>query len=290
MLSEHQLLLFLQKIKDKAEFRDIPDIFIEEQLLHYLQKNPGLVRQLTANFHPRSATVKLAVKGVRAQLRRLTGMYYLNKDSQKVQQWLKEWNLAPISQRQNILEKILRVHASTRERLLFIREFYSRLFMVTGKPHSIIDLGCGLHPFALPLMGLSAVNYYAYDLHEEEVKLLRQFFVALGKERPSLHGQAELLNIFDEQQLREVPSADLCFLLKMTDVLDQGKGHKATERMISLIPARWIVVSFPTLTLSRKPMRYPRRRWMEWMCRRVGHKYTILEFPTEICYVLEKRG
>ncbi len=44
---------------------------------------------------------------------------------------LKDWCLA-----------VLGAHASTRERIPILEEFYSRIFEFTGKPHSIIDLAC----------------------------------------------------------------------------------------------------------------------------------------------------
>ena len=89
-------------------------------------------------------------------------------------------------------------------------------------------------------------------------------------------------------KLEKIPPADLCFLFKMTEVLDQGKGHIATEAVLKAIPAKHIVVSFSTRTMSGKAMTAPRRRWMEWLCQRLHYQYTILEFGNEILYVVKK--
>ena len=87
---------------------------------------------------------------------------------------------------------------------------------------------------------------------------------------------------------RKYRRTDVCFLFKMTDVLDKNKGHKATEEMLKRIPAEYVVVSFATKTMSGKKMTAPRRNWMEWLCKRLRYEYTILEFPNELFYVVKK--
>jgi len=92
----------------------------------------------------------------------------------------------------------------------------------------------------------------------------------------------DLLNI------DKLPSVDVAFLFKMTDMIDQGKGHKKTEELLKAIPAKWIVASFPTKTMSGKRMNVPHRNWMEWLCRRLGWSYEIIEFTNELFYVIGK--
>jgi len=88
--------------------------------------------------------------------------------------------------------------------------------------------------------------------------------------------------------LSKLPQADVCFLFKMTDVLEQGRGHKVTEQILQAVKAKFVVVSFPTLTMSGKRMNYPRRRWMELMCERLGWSYSLIEMPNELFYVVMK--
>ena len=99
---------------------------------------------------------------------------------------------------------------------------------------------------------------------------------------------AGILDIMQWAKLPQLGKVDVCFLFKMTDVLDRGKGHKVTELVIRNVPARYVVLSFPTHTMSGKKMNVPVRNWVQWMCKRLGYKYTILEFETEIFYVVEK--
>ena len=92
----------------------------------------------------------------------------------------------------------------------------------------------------------------------------------------------------DISNLTGIPPADLCFLFKMTDILDQGKGHKVTEEIIRKVPAKFVVVSFPTKTMSGKRMNYPRRKWIELMCQRLNYEVKIIEFSNELFYVIKK--
>ena len=77
-------------------------------------------------------------------------------------------------------------------------------------------------------------------------------------------------------------------MFKLTDVLDKGKGHKVSEKIISKVPAKYVIVSFPTLTMSGKRMNFPRRKWIELMSERLNYTYEILEFSNEIFYIINK--
>ena len=44
------------------------------------------------------------------------------------------------------------------------------------KPKTIVDLGAGLNPFSCVYMDLNDFNYYSYDINEEDIKILNEFF------------------------------------------------------------------------------------------------------------------
>ncbi len=71
----------------------------------------------------------------------------------------------------------MQCHASTRERIPYLDEFYTRIFVVTSQPKSIIDVACALHPLGIPWMNLAPDTlYYAYDIHRPRVDYLNRFF------------------------------------------------------------------------------------------------------------------
>ena len=202
---------------------------------------------------------KVLIKDTRAKLRLIYGLF---RTKQK----------GPILER----------HASTRERLLYYKELYHHIFEITGKPKVILDLGCGVNPFSYRYLGIKPV-YYAYDISHSEINAINGYF-----SRSDIKGKAEILNLMHVDEVKKLPKADVAFIFKMTEMFDLGKGHKKPEEVLLQIPSKWLVVSFATRTMSGKRMTAPRRRWMEWLCTRLGWGYELIEFPNEIFYVIGK--
>jgi len=284
LIEEIKVKELISKIKDKKELREINDDFVRNQLFDYLQQKPQVLRNLN---NPKSFKYKLIIKEVRAKLRRVYGLFRI-EEKIKERRELVETLLRSKLLKKKILFEILETHSSTKERIDFYEELYRKLWKIIGKPKKIIDLGCGINPFSIPLMGLRRLDYHAYDLSEEEVSLLNKFFQFLHKKNINCLGKSSTFDVLQLKKLRRLKEVDVCFLFKMTDVLDRGKGHKVTEELINWIPAKFIVVSFPTLTMSGKRMNYPRRRWIELMCKRLGYHYRTLEFSNELFYIIKK--
>ena len=257
----------IPKIKQKKELAGISDETVAEVLAKLFKREPKLLKELSIKINEKSAVYTQTVKLARAELRRSFGLFR----AEKVEEEVKD------------VEKVLSSHSSTKERRLFYAELYPQLFSITGKPAVILDLGCGVNPFSVEFMGLKRLKYYAYDISEKEVELLNRFF-----EWKHLEGKAEVLDVSKVELVRKLPAADVCFMFKITDILDRGKGHKKTEEVMKAVPSKWLVISFPTLTMSGKRMTAPRRRWMEWLCRRLEYEYQVLEFENEIFYVVRK--
>ena len=77
--------------------------------------------------------------------------------------------------------RILRSHASTRERWPELSAFYGFLTEGEAEPESIVDFGCGLQPLSLPWSPLSkATPYRAVDAVDELTTFLRQATQRLG--------------------------------------------------------------------------------------------------------------
>jgi hypothetical protein len=263
----------IKEIKRKKELSELDDKFVKEELNRFFKREAKIFKKLKEDLNPKSKEYKKVVKEVRAKLRRSYGLFRVEKESKNLKELIKTKDY----------QKILETHSSTKERLSFYNQLYKNIFRITEIPKTILDLGAGINPLSFSHMELKKVNYYAYDLSKEEVKILNQFF----KDK-KINGKAGILDLLNTKKVKKLPKADLAFLFKMTDVLDKGKGHKTSEEVITAIPAKFIIVSFPTLTMSGKPMNHPRRGWIELMCKRLGYKLNILEFSNEIFYVLEK--
>lgn len=282
MLDQEKIAILIQDIKRKKELRSIDDIFVQEHLTKLLIQEPKILKSLQENCNSKSKSYASVVKNVRSQLRRVYGLF--RDDPKERKRLVQELFISAKEKRNYLLEQILSTHSSTQERLPLYKKLYAKIFTITGKPKTILDLGCGINPFSFPYMNLKECIYYAYDINEEEIEAINRYFHLLHKENSLFTGKAMVSDIINAS----FPKADLCFLLKMTDVIDKGKGHKRTEELLTKIPAKFVVVSFATKTMSGKAMTAPRRSWMEWLCKRLGYGYTILEFPNEIFYVIRK--
>jgi len=232
----------------KGKKYKVPDKFVKYLLDYYLKRNNSMRKFLDK---PKSKKYKKIVRAVRGMLHKITGAYFSKKRG---------------------LEK----HASSRERMEFYNALYKKIFKITGKPKSILDLGCGLNPLSYGLMDVNA-KYYAYDLDEMNIDEVKQYFI-----KNKIEGKAEVANLLEEKTFEKT---DIAFLFKLLDIID-FKGHKNAEELIRKLKSDWIVVSFSTLTLGRRRMSHPRRGWFEVMIERLRLSYTKFSEKNEVFYVI----
>ena len=251
--------LLIKKVKEKKELQGIADSVVQRVVEKELKGYDSAV--VFSNSQE-----KTLIKSIRAKLRLEVGRFYNKHTSLKKRtQLLEEGNN----------NQLLHSHASTKERAAE----YTMLKKVMSDldPRSILDLGCGLNPIAL---ATPTITYYASDINEHDLALVQDFFTV-----NKITGKTfvyDLLQIKDD-----LPSADLCLLLKVFDTIEK-KGHKLAEKIISLVPCPKLIVSFSTKTLSGKPMNHPQRGWIEQLCKRVGYGYTTFSTKNELFYSIEK--
>jgi DNA-binding transcriptional regulator YiaG len=262
----------LKKVKAHKKYKSITDEIVLEKIENFLKSNPT-----TTNID------KQLIKDIRKELH-LSYASFQTKKKTKRKKYLQE--LEQIKRLDNELaEKFLSITLSTKERLLYYKELYKQIFKITGKPKIILDLGAGLNPTSYPLMNLKKLTYFAYDIDEEDIKFLNQYFKIMKKHK--LEGKAKILNLNNNSKISKLPKADIIFLFKVIDLLDK-KNHKPSEQLIrTLIPkTKYIVASFSTKTLTRKSMNKPKRKWFELMLERLDLKFKIIKFPNEVFYII----
>jgi 16S rRNA (guanine(1405)-N(7))-methyltransferase len=175
-------------------------------------------------------------------------------------------------------------HASTRERLPILDDFYREIFSRLGELTSLLDVACGLNPLAAPWMRLPpGVRYLAVDVDAELVD-----FVGGCLQRLGVDGEARVGDVLEGEITAE---SDVALLLKSVPCLDQqrrGAGRATIERL----PARRIVVSFPTRSIGgrAKGMRETYSAGFERTAGAAGWGWERLEFPGELVYLVVKGG
>lgn len=177
---------------------------------------------------------------------------------------------------------IMSRHASTRERLEILHDFYSGIFEITGKPAKLADLACAVNPFSFRWMGLSNDTFYhAFDNNSKTVQLLDFYF-----QLEHLNAAAEMRDI-----LCEPPDGcfDVALLFKMYHCLEHRQKAAGWE-VVKNTPAKWIAVSFPTRTLAnRKSDIFG--NYKEYLFAQIKENNwdsQVLEFRTELVLLIRK--
>jgi 16S rRNA (guanine(1405)-N(7))-methyltransferase len=229
----------------EPEIEDLVNTLVESKKYASLGLPKETVRDLILQELPRHKQVKQAVQVVRKKLHNIVAPYlgdpdYLQSEIMltrlhqgKNQELVKEYCL-----------EILDQHASTKERLSILDEFYPRLFEVTGLPNTILDLACGLHPFGLPWMNLpTTTTYFAYDLHKPRINLINTFFKL--QNRPPNGVYQDILIQPPSQQ------ADVAFFFKEAHRFEQRQRGCNRDFWLAL-QVKFLLVSLPIASLSGK--------------------------------------
>lgn len=197
------------------------------------------LRRITTWAAARSRTARETEDRARRKLHQVFGAWLAGFDAAKALRHLEE---ASPDARVEAFQRVLAMHASTRERLPFLADFYRAIWSVTGPPASVLDLGCGLSPCALPWMGLPAgATYRASEIDRR--------LVDLGNRALALVGRPPLVTC--EDLLSDPPSepCGVVLLLKMPPSLEQQEDG-VSLRLLRSLPARHVVVSFPSRSLG----------------------------------------
>jgi 16S rRNA (guanine(1405)-N(7))-methyltransferase len=237
-------------------------------------------RELAAAPH---GNLKAAVKATKRRLHQVYGAFEQGFDLDLAYRQLQAACQAGLeSDIRAACRQILAQHSSTRERLPILDRFYPAVFAVTGRPASILDLGCGLNPLASPWMGLPAgARYVALDIDAARVEFLSRSLALFG-----LQPLARCQDI-----LVQPPSdpADLALLLKMSPSLERQELG-ATLRMLEQIQAPWIAVSFAVKSLGgrEKGMTdHYRHQFQQWLAARPWPIHEFF-FDTELLFLIHR--
>jgi len=147
-------------------------------------------------------------------------------------------------------ENVLRLNISSNERLPFIKDLYKFIFNAIPDKNisSILDIGCGFNPFALPFIfetvpELNIKSYHAVDIDINLAKLINKYFTLL-----KLPENAGCIDIISETPPQ---TADVAFFFKVIPTIENCKKGRGFE-ILNNLNAKYIVVSFPTKTLCGK--------------------------------------
>jgi len=215
---------------------------------------PDTVRRVWAECEKRYKKAKDVDKAVREALHGISGAFMTSQEARQLAYDMHAWH---IDKTDLSLERMLARHASTRERLPLsdMDATYRRIFATTGRPRSVIDLACGINPLYLGARGIETVGV---DISGAAVSAVNCFHESYRM--PVSARCADLL----------CPGAipgerfDVALLFKLLPLLERQENSGAV-RIMNAVNARYIIVSFPTRTLSGRSVGMAENyaRWMQ---------------------------
>lgn len=258
-----------------------------------------LIRRLGARELANRRSLKEAVKATKNKLHQVAGAYL---GEPHYDAWLAELRAAyeddsgdPAAARKRMraaLRRVMAGHASTRERLPILDQFYARTLAGIGPLHSVLDIACGLNPLALGWLPLAAdAEYVAYDIASDMMSFLGAYFTletAYG--RPGLRGLAETRDVIAAPPESH---AELALLLKAIPCLEQI-DKSAGERLLRAVRAEHLLVSFPAHSLggrSKGMVANYEARFDDLMARTgIGARAAItrFQFATELAFLISR--
>lgn len=265
---------FIKKVKENKKYNSISDDVVINEIKNYMRK-----------YQTDLYDEKFALKIIRRQLHRFYSSYQ-TKGKKKIN------NLLEILEKDrnnlDVINQILSTTLATKERLEKYPNIYKKIFEISKEPNSITDLGCGLNPISIPYMKLKNLRYNAYDIDEEDIKSLNNFFKIM-----KIDGKAEIIDLRDIEKIKEIEKSDIIFMFKIYDLIvpKSKKFKKIGEEIINILKDKsdFLVVSFATKTLTMKSMNLPRRIGFEMMLDRNNLKYDFIQTDNEIYYVVSKK-
>lgn len=260
----------------------------------YKDIHPDLVKNVGAQELQKRRNFKDALKATKNKLHQVGGAYFHGhtalESAAQFSGWLEElqWvvQAEDPAELRRVSTKIMTNHASTKERLPILEQFYSSLFADLPPIHSILDLACGLNPLALPWMKVADdVEYYAYDIYQHMMGFLNQYMQFMG-----VQGHAQACDVMQTYPTREV---DVALLLKALPCLEQI-DKRAAHALLHNLNARYTIVSYPVYSLggrSKGMASHYEAQFRELISNQVnqpGWEIEKYSFESELVFVLKK--
>jgi len=262
-----------------------------EELIAQVTANPAyagiaatLVRRVAEHELAKGRSGKETVKAVRSKLHQVAGAY--QEKGMDFPSWRRELAGLPpepsSAAMRNFCERVMKTHASTRERLPILADFYTKVFASLPPIQSVFDLACGLNPLALPWMPLAdSASYQACDIYTDLMDFLGKFISHLG-----LNGGACLCDLTESIPAQPV---QLAMALKTLPVLEQLEKD-LPSRLLEGLNAEYILVSYPGRSLGGRSKgmvtNYAAR--FESLTAGKGWQIQRFDFFGELAYLIRK--
>jgi 16S rRNA (guanine(1405)-N(7))-methyltransferase len=245
---------------------------------------PGLVKRIAAQELERRRNFKEALKATRSKLHQI-GAAYLEKPIDYAQAILELDHLPERPSPDEIKDFSLRwmpQHASSRERLSILPDFFEQTLGSIAPIRSVLDLACGLNPLALPWMPLLPdAPYFACDIFTDLLDFDQRFLTKSG--------HPNQVEICDLTQNCPQQSVHLALLLKTLPCLEQLEKNTANH-LLDDIQAEHILVSYPAHSLGGRSKGMPDHYAKQFEDLAAGRNWEIqtFSFASELAFLITR--
>ena len=281
----------IDALLDKKELRSLDKEFVKSVIEKTKNENPSLYSELTKKeFNQKSKEFKEFKKIARKKLRAIYGVFSKshvskNKKEKFIENTKSALDSKDSEKEKELAKKLLKTHISTNERLKYYELVYEKLFLITGMPDSICDLGCGYNPFSYVFLNCKP-KYVATDISTEDMTFINNYFKI--KNVPGKAFQADLTKSEDVLKVsKETKNFDICLCFKLLDSLE-SKHKGASRELLSSLNCKYIIVSFPKKTISGKNSISGKRLWFTRILEEQGLNMTRFEVGNEEYLLLHK--
>lgn len=208
----------------------------------YRHISPDLVRRVGARELAVRRSFKEAVKATKNKLHQVGGAYFtarLDYDRALADLRAAAGNEAAL---RAACRQVMALHASTRERLPILDEFFATTLADLPPVHTVLDVACGLNALAWPWLPFGReTRYMGYDIYGDMMRFVGEFLALAG-----VPGETAVRDVIGNPPTQPV---DLALLLKLLPVLEQVE-ETAVARLLDALQARYLLISFPIASLG----------------------------------------
>ncbi|MCC6802298.1 MAG: 16S rRNA methyltransferase [Anaerolineae bacterium] len=241
---------------------------------------PELVRKLGAEELGKRPKLRDAVKSTKNRLHQVAGAYL--SAPPPYESWLARLEAAPLDARREGCRALMQTHASTRERLPILDDFYVTTLASIAPVRSVLDVACGLNPLAIPFMPLTDdAQYFACDIYTDLADFLNRAFPLLG-----VTGEAWASDVTQTVPPQPV---DLALVVKAIPCLQQI-DKSIGARLLDGLQAKHLLVSYPVHSLggASKGMRANYDAQFRELVAGRGWSVERFDFSTELAFLVTK--
>jgi 16S rRNA (guanine(1405)-N(7))-methyltransferase len=259
----------LVSVRSKPGYRDI---------------SPDLIRWVGLQEIQKRRNLKEAIRFTRSRLHQVAGAYQDTR--MDYIRWQEELSSLSHSREDPDLQAFCRMvmtrHASSRERLSILETFYKTILEPVAPLRSILDVGCGMNPLALPWFTQTCdFTYFGVDVFERQAVFLNTFLSHI-----QAPGAIRVYNLGNGLPL-DLQPVQVTLFLKILPCLEQ-LDKSLPDRLLDQLDSDWLVVSYPVQSLGgrSKGMLQNYEKHFRRIAEPRGWQPYRFEFQTELAFLV----